>query len=335
MTDYQFGEPAWLLLLLAIPLLSWLRGKSGRAPALLFPTVNLLRDLSRPARSAAGGLSLGLLLLSLIAGILALARPQHIVPRAASPTEGIAIALTLDISASMRTPDFYIGGQPVDRMAAAKRVINDFVKGRPNDRMGLVVFAGVPYLPCPLTLDHDWLRSIVDRIQADEGSGSHGGTAIGSGIAAAALRLSKEKEVKSKIIVLVTDGANNSGRLSPQDAARLAKSGSVKIYPISIGTPGQHLIPVPGRPPINSGREEFDEPTLIEVANITGGQFFRAQDLDTLKRIFRDIDDLEKSKVERKADIETHDAYHPYALVAAALLAISLLLRSTLLRASP
>jgi Ca-activated chloride channel family protein len=332
LSDYQFGSPWWLLLLFALPVLSWMRGRSGRAPAIVFPTVHLVRDLARPARSAAGGLSMSLLILSLVSAIIAMARPQKVLSTEESKTEGIAVCLTVDVSLSMNTEDFVIGGRPTNRLAAAKRVMRDFIRGRTNDRIGIVAFAGSPYLPCPMTLDHEWLEQNIDRVQ----TGITGdGTAIGSGIGAAARRLDLEKNAKSKVLVLLTDGANNSGRLSPQEAAKLAATLGIRIYAISIGTPGEHLIPMPGGRVINSGREEFDEPTLQEVARIGNGAYYRAQDFDALDRIFKTIDQLEKTEVQKRKLVEFKEVFYPFAITAAILIAVSLLLAQTLFRTAP
>lgn len=332
LSDYQFGSPWWLLLLLALPLLGWLRGHSGRAPAIVFPTAFMVRDVVRSSKSRAGAIMFSLVLLSLCAAIVALARPQRVMSYDETTTEGIAICLTVDVSLSMLTEDFSVGGMPTNRLVAAKRVMSDFIKGRTNDRIGIVAFAGAPYLPCPMTLDHEWLERNIERVQ----TGITGdGTAIGSGIAAAARRLDLEKGAKSKVLVLLTDGANNSGRLSPQDAAKLGATLGIRIYTIAIGTPGEHVIPLPGGRIHRSGREEFDEPTLIEVARIGNGQFYKAQDVDALGRIFKTIDQLEKTEVQKRSIIETEDAFQPFAIAAAAFLGLALLLGQTWLRTAP
>lgn len=332
LTDYQLGSPWWLLLLLALPLLSWLRGRWGRAPAVIFPTTFLMRGIARPARSHAGSFTLGLVLLSLLAAIVALARPQRVMSYDETTTEGIAICLTVDVSLSMLTEDFRVGGTPTNRLVAAKRVMRDFIRGRSSDRIGIVAFAGAPYLPCPMTLDHEWLEQNIERVQ----TGITGdGTAIGSGIAAAAQRLDLEKTAKSKVLVLITDGANNSGRLSPQDAAKLAATLGIRIYTVAIGTPGEHIIPLPGGRIHRSGRQEFDEPTLIEVARIGNGAFYKAQDVDALERIFKTIDQLEKTEVQKRSVVETEEIFQPFVIAAASLLGLALILGQTLLRTSP
>lgn len=329
--DIRFAWPLWLLGLLLIPVLAFWRSKRGRAPAVKFPMAVLLKDLGLPARSARGGFTFGLILAALAAAFIGLARPQKVTSTDESKTEGIAIALTVDVSLSMLIEDFRIGGVSVNRLTAAKRVMRDFIKGRTNDRVGIVAFAGAPYTPCPLTLDHEWLESNIDRVQTGV---MEDGTAIGSGLAAAARRLDQQT-VPSKVIILLTDGANNSGKLSPQDAARLAATLGIKIYTIAIGTPGVHMIPLPNGRIITSGRQEFDEGTLKEVASIGSGQFYMAQNTDALKGIFDTIDQLEKSEIKRRTYIETDELFRYPVALAAALLLLALFLRQTFLRLTP
>ncbi|MEN3943822.1 VWA domain-containing protein [Prosthecobacter sp. SYSU 5D2] len=329
--DIIFARPEWLFALLALPLMMWWRGRIGRAPAVTFPTSFILRDLGFKAKSTRGGLTFGLVLLSLASAVIALARPQKVISHDEDKTEGIAICLTVDVSLSMLIEDFYIGGSPVNRLTAAKRVMRDFIRGRTSDRVGIVAFAGAPYQPCPLTLDHEWLESNLDRIQTGV---MEDGTAIGSGLAAAARRLDKET-VPSKVIILLTDGANNSGKLSPQDAARLAATLGQKIYTIAIGTPGVHMIPLPNGRVITSGRQEFDEGTLQEVARIGSGNFYMAQDLSALEDIFETIDRLEKTEIKRRSIVETEELFFYPAALAAALLGLALFLRLTLLNSAP
>lgn len=330
--NFQLLHPLWLLLLPLVPLMGLLRGAKGKRAAIKFPTTSLLRDLGRPVRSGLGGFVFGLVLISLACGIAALSRPQKVLSYDEEKTEGIAIMLTVDVSLSMLIEDFYIGGVPVNRLTAAKRVMADFIKGRRSDRIGIVAFAGETYLPCPLTLDRDWLINNLDRVQTQRVGD---GTAIGSGIASAANRMRREK-VPSKVIVLLTDGANNSGRLSPQDAAKLAATLGIKIYTIAIGTPGIHSIPDPKRGTFTPvGQQLFDEATLKEVANIGNGQFYMAQNLSSLSDVFATIDKLEKTKIEHRKITETEELFsYPLAVSAIALL-LALLLSLTLLHSAP
>ncbi len=330
--EFQILHPLWLLLLPLVPLLAMLRGSRGKRAAIKFPTTALLRDLGRPARNGIGGFIFGLILISLTFGIAALSRPQKVLSFEEEKAEGIAIMLTFDVSLSMLIEDMYIGGQPVNRLTAAKRVVADFIKGRKSDRIGIVAFAGETYLPCPLTLDRDWLINNLDRVQTQRVSD---GTAIGSGIASAANRLRKEKS-PSKVIVLLTDGANNSGRLSPEDSAKLAATLGIKIYAIAFGTPGVHSIPDPKRGTFTPvGQQLFDEKTLEKVAQIGNGQFYMAQSLNTLRDVFATIDKLEKTKIERRKITETEELF-PWPLAASAIaLFLALLLSLTVLHAAP
>jgi len=329
---FQILHPLWLLLLPLVPVLAVLRGARGKRAAIKFPTAALLRDLGRPARSSFGGFVFGLILISLTFGIVALSRPQKILSYEEEKAEGIAIMLTVDVSLSMLIEDFYIGGHPVNRLTAAKRVMADFIKGRRSDKIGIVAFAGETYLPCPLTLDRDWLINNLDRVQTQRVGD---GTAIGSGIASAANRLWREKS-PSKVIVLLTDGANNSGRLSPQDAAKLAATKDIKIYTIAIGTPGIHSIPDPKRGTFTPvGQQLFDEGTLKEVAAIGNGQFYMAQNLNSLSDVFDTIDKLEKTKIEHHKIIETEELFPWPLAVCACALFLALLLSLTVLHSAP
>lgn len=330
--DFQIFHPLWLLLLPLAPLFAMLRGSRGKRASIQFPTASLLRDLGRPARSGLGGFIFGLVLTSFIFGVCALSRPQKVLSYDEEKAEGISIMLTVDVSISMLIEDFYIGGQPVNRLTAAKRVMADFIKGRRSDRIGIVAFAGETYLPCPLTLDRDWLINNLDRVQTQRVGD---GTAIGSGIASAANRMRREK-TNSKVIVLLTDGANNSGRLSPQDAAKLAATLGIKIYTIAIGTPGVHSIPDPRRGTFTPvGQQLFDEKTLKEVASIGNGQFYMAQNLSSLGDVFATIDSLEKTKIEHRKITETEELFPWPLAVSAGALFLALLLSLTFLHSAP
>ncbi|MCE9520356.1 MAG: VWA domain-containing protein [Verrucomicrobia bacterium] len=330
-SNYQFADPWWLLLLLLVPLLAWLRGRRGAAPTLAFPMVSLMSGLGRPTRSRRGGFVPNLLHLSLICGIIALARPQKLITHEEVKSEGIAICVAVDVSLSMLIEDYYAGTRNINRLVAAKRVLKDFIEGRPGDRIGIVAFAGAPYTPCPPTLDHDWILKNMDRIQTGV---IEAGTAIGSGIAAAARRLDKQ-EAKSKVLVLITDGASNSGKLSPADAARYAATLGIKIYTIGVGTPGYHLIPMPNGGNINSFRDEFDEESLKQIAEIGGGTFFKAQDAATLKQVFESINKMEKTQIDRRIIVHTDDLFLIFIIAAAICILLYSIWKVTLARLAP
>lgn len=328
---HELAQPLWLSLLIPLLVLIVLRSRAAAAPSISFPTVEWLRQRSRLVRLRAG-LSLGgPMTLGMALVIVSLARPQRVTQRQEDNTQGIAICLTVDVSLSMLIEDFYIGGQPVNRLAAAKRVMRDFIRARQSDRIGIIAFAGAPYYPCPLTLDRQWLESNLERVRTGV---MEDGTAIGSGLAAAARRLDRES-LPSKVIILLTDGANNSGKLSPQDAAKLASTLGIRIYTIAIGTPGVHMIPLPNGRTITSGRQEFDEATLQAVANIGGGSFYMAQDLGALEEIFSTIDKLEKKQIRQRTLREVEEFYHWPLAAALLIMGLTLLLRLTRLRSAP
>ncbi len=329
--NFQLASPWWLLLLPLVPLLAWLRGRRGEAPTLAFPTAGLMDGLGKPSLSRRGGFAPSLLHLALVSGIIALARPQKLVSYDEVKSEGIAICLTVDVSLSMLIEDYYAGARTVNRLVAAKRVLKEFIEGRPGDRIGIVAFAGAPYTPCPPTLDHDWILKNMDRIQTGV---MEDGTAIGSGLAAAARRLDQQ-EAKSKVILLITDGASNSGKLSPLDAARFAATLGIKIYTIGVGTPGFHLIRLPNGGVINSHRDEFDEESLKQIADIGGGMFFKAQDAATLKRVFSSINEMEKTQIERRVIVRTIDYFQIFVLAAAGFSALYSLWKVTVARMAP
>jgi Ca-activated chloride channel homolog len=235
------------------------------------------------------------------------------------------------VSLSMLIEDYFVGSRTTNRIVAAKKVLTDFIKGRPADRIGIVAFAGAPYVPCPPTLDHDWLLQNMDRIQPGI---MEDGTAIGSGIATAARRLD-QPDTKSKVIVLITDGANNSGKLSPTDAARLAAALGIRIYTIGLGTPGDHPIRLPSGQIIHSGRDEFDEESLKKIAEIGHGMFFRGQDSSSLERVFREINEMEKTEVQRSLIVHTDDLFDYFLIPAVALFVLYLLWKATAAHTAP
>ncbi len=329
-----FAHPWVLWFLFLIPALAWIAGQRGNAPAVLFSSVGILRELGSIRKSRAGALLLGLLLLSLALFIVALARPRQGQAMSQVQASGIDVMLALDVSRSMLAEDFTIGKEQANRLAAVKQLTQKFIENRPNDRIGIVAFAGKPYLVSPLTLDHDWLFENLDRIRIGL---VEDGTAIGSAIASAANRL-KEKEAKSKIIVLLTDGDNNAGKIMPNTAAEAAKALGIKIYTICAGSQGYAPIPVQdmfGRTVYQNIKVEVDEATLKNIASIANGQFYRATDSKSLQQIFSQIDKLEKSTVELDRYTQYRDLFVWFAAAGAAVLVLQSLLGLTLLRRVP
>jgi Ca-activated chloride channel family protein len=265
--------------------------------------------------------------------IVALARPQQVHARETISGEGVDIALALDISGSMASLDF----EPDNRLEAAKDVIGAFVRERPYDNFGLVVFAQDAFSANPLTLDHRMLDRALDQVELGTELGIEDGTAIGLGLANAANMLANS-DAESKVIILLTDGVNNAGQIDPFTAAEAAKALDIRVYTIGAGRPGQVPVPVQtmlGGTQIVYQESSLDEETLVEVAEITGGHYFRAEDKAGLRAIYGEINELEKSKVE----IEVFNRYHelmPWLLVPALLLlAVETVARRTLFRQSP
>ena len=329
----MLAEPHWLWGLLLLPIFALWRGARGSGPAVAFSSLHLLRQIAKPGRSAFGVVSASFPYVTIALCLFALARPQRVRTQDNVTANGVEIFLCIDVSLSMSIEDFKADGNDVNRLTVAKKVCRDFIAGRPSDRIGIVAFAGRPYVPSPLTLDHEWLLTTLKeqvRIGLVED-----GTAIGSALGAAAKRLDNHsKDVKSKIIVLLTDGSNNSGNITPLDAAKLAKTLGIKIYAVAAGTEGMHRIPLPDRSGrfLPSMRQEFDIDLLKQVAAMTEGQFFRAQDATSLAKIFETIDSMEKTEIRRQTLVEKDELFG-YVLAAALTTGlIGVLMRQTVTR---
>ncbi len=235
-----FAHPWLLLLLLALPVLAYLRGQRGPAAALIFSSTTILRGLGKSSAARAGKFLRALLFLTLALFVIALARPQLGKSLTQVEASGIDIMLVLDVSGSMLTKDFTVGGDPATRVDAIREVTRKFIEGRPNDRIGIIAFAGRPYVVSPMTLDHDWLLQNLERVRIGL---VEDGTAIGSGIAAAANRLN-DKQSKSRVLVLLTDGENNAGKIPPNTAAEAVKALQIHLYAIGAGINGIAPAPV-------------------------------------------------------------------------------------------
>ena len=291
---FRFAQPGWLLLLIPAFLLIALRRGRGSEAAVVFPNLSVLVSLGRRVRLVAWSLGIPLALIALICAILAIARPVWRNEYQSRSASGIDIMLAFDISLSMEIDDFIDQGRKVQRIDVAKKVVDEFISRRPEDRIGLVAFAGRPRDASPITLDHQWLRNSLNALrltrQGEMGTIAESGTAIGSALAAASVRL-EARDAKSKIIVLTTDGASNSGKISPLEAAEHAKTLGIKIYTVAIGTTEGRV----DRTVMTFPYQEFDLPTLKKIAEMTGGEHYWAQDLATLKKTFTTIDNLEKT----------------------------------------
>jgi Ca-activated chloride channel homolog len=326
---------AWVLwFLLLLPVVAILKGRLGGAPAVVFSSTASLAALGRKRRSRAGAFLAALSYLGLAAFIVALARPQLGSTLTRTQASGVDIMLALDVSRSMLAEDFSIGRSRANRLEAVKAVTERFIRSRPNDRIGIVAFAGRPYLVSPLTLDHDWLIANLDRLQIGM---VEDGTAIGSAIALSANRI-KDKDAKTKLIVLLTDGDNNSGRVTPLTAAEAARALGIRIYAIGAGTHGPVPFPVQdmfGRTQYRQVEMQFGEEELRQIASITGGEYFRATDTKSLEGIFQAIDQLEKTKIEVERFAEYRDLFPWLVAFGLLCLTVELGLSQTLWRRLP
>ncbi|MEY2518398.1 MAG: Ca-activated chloride channel [Verrucomicrobiota bacterium] len=338
-----FAQPWLLLLLLAIPLLAYWRGKAGPAAALTFSSTTALRSIGKSSAARAGKFLRSLFLISLALLVIAMARPQLGKSLTQVEASGIDIMVVLDVSGSMLTKDFTVGGESATRIDAIREVTRKFIEGRPNDRIGIIAFAGRPYVVSPMTLDHDWLIKNLDRVRIGL---VEDGTAIGSAIAAAANRLN-DKHSKSRVIVLLTDGENNTGKIPPNTAAEAVKALKIKFYAVGAGingvapTPvfnpqnGKPLTDMFGNVVYQNQRVHFNEAGLKEVAKIADGEFFRATDTKSLEQIFGDIDKLEKTTVSVKKYQQYRDLFPGLIMAGCGLFIAQILLAQTIWKKLP
>jgi Ca-activated chloride channel family protein len=315
----RLAHPYYLLLLLVIPGIIWwsLKRKKARTASILYSDLRLVKGAGGSRMPIWHRLPLALRVMAISFFVLALARPQSGRQSQEILTEGIDIILCLDISGSMKAEDF----KPKNRLHVAKEAAAQFINGRMNDRMGMVVFAGQSFTQCPLTLDQGILLDFLERIQIGM---IEDGTAIGMALGTSINRL-RDSSAKSKVIILLTDGINNRGQIDPITAARMAAALYIKIYTIGAGTRGQ--APYPVEDPIFGKRYvqmpvEIDEETLKEIADITGGQYFRATAAEKLSQIYAQIDQMEKTLVKTREYVEYSEKFH-HALMPAFLLLLA------------
>lgn len=330
-----FAHPYLLLLLLLVPLMAWLRSRVGYEPAFLYSSVQLVRGITGITRSRAGSILLKLRWLALALFVLALARPQLGEGETKISASGIDIVVAFDFSSSMNSEDFELNGGRVNRLTIAKDVLRQFVAKRPNDRIGLVAFAGQAYIAAPLTLDHDFLLQNLERLEI--ATPEKDGTAIGSGLTASLNRL-REVKSKSKIVILMTDGQNNAGKVPPLTAAEAAETLKVKTYTIGVGTRGMAPFPYVdqwGRKQSRSLPVDIDEETLAQISKRTGGKYYRADKTETLRSIYDEIDRLEKTDVEVKKYQRYQELFPWVILPGLALLLLEIILNNTVWRKLP
>ena len=343
--NFQFEYP-WLLGLLALlPIYAFLHGRIGKISALRFPSADIARAAGGAARAAVGRLLVFLRILTIALCIVALAGPRFANDHTETEASGVDIMLVLDLSWSMMALDMGAPNERISRFDIASEVLEDFVRKRPSDRLGLIVFSAVPYLASPLTLNHDWLIENLHRLHV--GMIRDLGTAIGDAAAAGAKRLKDLKDSKSRIMILLTDGDNNRGEIDPLPAAQLAAALSIKVYTIGIGIeqpcPLPAFIPATGKLDLDpNGQVKFgmmlqpaNYDVLGKMSAMSRGKFYRATNRHELQRIYNEIDRLEKTEVKLRRFTTYRPLFQWPLLAAVGLFGLEMLLSNTRFRRVP
>lgn len=319
-----FAYPYLLLLLLLLPLAAWLKGRRGQPPAFVYSSVQLLRAVTNVTRAKSGGFLAALRWLVLVLFIIALAQPRLTKFDTSKATaSGVDIVVAFDISGSMAQTDFEVRGQRVNRFEMARAVLKEFIQKRPNDRIGLVVFALQAFVATPLTLDHDFLLSNLERTRL--GMIEWRGTAIGSALSTAINRV-RDLQSKSKIVILMTDGRSNAGKVAPLTAAEAAQALGVKIYTIGVGNQDPRLSP---------DGDVIDAEMLQKVAEMTGGRFYLADNAKRFQEIYAEIDQLEKTEAEVKKLAHHTELFAWFISIGLAVLLAEIALGQTVFRRLP
>jgi len=325
----------WVLIVipLAAALIIFLNRKKPQ-PALRFSSTEFFAGFKENWKGIFHRRRIWLRILIVVLMLIALAGPRKVLEETKITSEGIDIVLAVDASGSMAAEDFTINGQRLNRLAVIKDVIKDFIKNRKADRIGMVAFGALAYTVCPLTTDYDWLIENLNRVELGL---VEDGTAIGSGIVASVGRL-KDSKSKSKVIILLTDGVNNAGKVDPLGAAKAAQAMGIKIYTIGAGSKG--FVPFPmrdlwGRTVYQKVRIDLDEDTLKEIARLTNGEYFRATDTESLREVYQQIDSMEKTKIEQTGYKEYRELFPWFFGAALGLLLLELILFNTILLRIP
>jgi len=330
MPDYIFRNPEllWLLVGVVLLFLGYLWRQNNWQASVRLSSIGQLKDAPVSWKYYLRHFPTLLRFLTIALIIIALARPQSSEDFTNKEVQGIDIVICTDISGSMRARDF----RP-NRLEAAKEVAAQFIESRPNDRIGLVIFSAESFTQCPLTTDH----SVVSNLLAEIRSGMlEDGTAVGLGLATSVSRL-KDSDARSKVVILLTDGVNNSGEVSPQTAGEIAREFGIRVYTVGVGTKGK--APMPVRTPFGEEYRpmdvEIDEETLTTIAQMTGGKYFRATNKNSLEDIYKEIDQLEKTRINTIEFSEKNDEFLPFLALAGFLFLIEIVLRYTVFRTVP
>ena len=333
---FTFKDPWVLIFALFIPLVIFMARRKVRRldSAFLFSSEELIKDLKPTWKIRLGKILILFRAIAVILLLLALARPQAILEGTKTISEGVDIVLDIDTSSSMLAEDFRIGVSRINRFEMVKDAVKEFIKKRKDDRIAMIAFAARAYTVCPLTTDYAWLNDNLDRVKVGM---MEDATAIGSAIASSVNRLATSK-TKSKIIILLTDGVNNAGTVSPLVAAEAAAAFKIKIYTVGVGTKGLSPYPfkdVYGRTVYQNIPIEMDEEVLKKIASITGGKYYLASDTETLHRIYDDINKLEKSNIEHFGYREYTELFPYFLIPALVILALEILLANTVFMKVP
>lgn len=330
-TDITFADPyiLWGLILVPLLLLFYIWNQRRQQAPLRYSSLRGIGNTSSwrvklyPLLIAFRLLALGLL-------VVALARPQTSSRKQDISVKGIDIMITLDVSTSMLATDFH-----PNRLEAAKNVASEFIEGRKNDRIGMAIFSGEPFVQCPLTTDHPMIQNLIKDISAGR---LKDGTAIGDGLATSVQRLKSSKAI-SRVIILLTDGVNNRGSIDPQTAAEMAEIYGIRVYTIGVGSDGKARMPVAidrsGKYVFRQRKVNIDEKALKKIASTTNGKYFRATNKEKMKEIYKSIDKLEKSKIDVKRYERKHEEFFIFALIAAIIILAEIILRKTVFQTIP
>ncbi|MBU0468003.1 MAG: VWA domain-containing protein [Candidatus Omnitrophica bacterium] len=323
-----FKSPIYLFFIPFVLALIYVFKKGQRPSRIVFPSSIIISQLGTTQKTRFRNVPHYLRAVSIVLIIIALSGPRAVSKETVQKQKGIDIVLAVDASGSMAAEDFNIGNKRVNRLQAVKNVVESFIKERTSDRIGLVAFAGLAYTVCPLTTDNLWLLKNLERIELgliDDG------TAIGSAIVSSLSRL-KVSDAKSKVMILLTDGMNNAGKVDPIDAARVAEAFGIKIYTIGAGTKGYAPFPqyVFGRKVYTQRLSDLDEESLKKIADITGGKYFSATDIESLREVYEQIDELEKTEIEEFGYFEYEELFVWFLIGGMLLLAAEEILLNTL-----
>ena len=330
----HFQNPWFIALLPAVIVLVVFAGQKDRRPAFHFPSDELIKGLSSTFRVKLSRSMFLFRIAALVFIVIALCRPQQMIEESRIETEGIDIIIAVDTSTSMLAEDFELKGKRTNRLEAVKEVVKEFIENRVSDRIGIIAFAAKAYTVSPLTLDYGWLIQTLDRVEIGM---IEDGTAIGSGLSSSLSRL-KDTEAKSKVVILLTDGRNNVGKISPLTAAEAASALGIKVYTIGAGTKG--YAPYPDRDLFGNKvyrrvQIEIDEEALKRIADKANGLYFRATDTNSLRSIYKEIDQLEKTEIEESGYIEYKELFHLFLIPGLLLILLEVILNNTVLRRIP